>query len=116
MAPRAGYLRRRLSSTIGVSSLEHPTIQRVLAIPPTERRSINPIAPETQVVIVPRAEAKVAAGVEESTVRMTVSAKVLEVNDVDLHRGTRFTTFRDHRCERGRHTVSLIPRNSCSSS
>ena len=49
-------------------------------------------------MIVLRAEAKVAAGVEESTLRMTVSAEVLAVNGMDLHRGgTRFTTFRDHR-------------------
>ena len=38
-------------------------------------------------MIVLRAEAKVAAGVEESTLRMTVSAEVLAVNGMDLHRG-----------------------------
>jgi hypothetical protein len=68
-------------------------------------------------MIVLRAEAKVAAGVEESTLRVAVSAEMLEANDVDLHRGgTRFTAFRDDRCESGRHTVSLIPRNSSASS
>jgi len=68
-------------------------------------------------MIVLRAEAKVAAGVEQSTLRVTVSAEVLAANGMDLHRGgTRFTTFRDDRCESGRHTVSLIPRNSSASS
>jgi len=57
-----------------------------------KRRLVDPITAGTQVVIVPRAEANVAAGVEESTLRMTVGAEVLRVNDMDLHGvDTRFT-------------------------
>ena len=51
----------------------------------------------------------------ERWIEAACAAGLLRVS-ADLHRGTRFTTFRDHRCERGRHTVSLIPKNSSSSS